>query len=268
LNTNKFLFCDNFEHSAVSKLSLLLFDNYYILFAKNGANEVLSVIQENFESSHQLQKLLSDHEIFLIDCDKTVFWMGGNFTLVPESFYQVNKLEPFGYFIEEDIENYDLISSPKINGIYVLNSIPRSFNKIFINNEKLKIIPGVTNLLAYILEQRNPEKDEVFVSCYLGTSYISVLIEGKLHLLNKFQVEDNQEIVHYIFGITHQLGLQHEKFDIYFLGNLASFKIDQEWIDSYFHKGFILNPDSNLDYLGETLKIKENEILEVSWQYV
>jgi hypothetical protein len=269
LNTNEFLFCDNFEHDKVSKLSLFLFEDFYTLLAKNKNNEVLSVVQEKFESLEQLEKLLTNHEIFQIACAKDVYWMPGNFMLVPTAFYEKDKEGIYGTFLEEPNLNFDFVSAPCSYETHVISSIPEKLKDFLSKFPETKILPGVSNFLNHIhqlpISTHEIIKDKIYVTTHMDFCWIAVFIEKKLHLLNKFSIQSKEDLLKYIFGVTHQLGLEQGEFKIEFIGDLHHQMINQPWIDHYFKNGEIVTPVSNLTYLGETGKIQVKGTLEMYW---
>ncbi len=270
LNNNEFLFCDNFEHRNVSKLSLFLYEQHYTLMAKNLDNEILSVVQEKFDDFSHLEKLLTNHEIFQISCPKDIFWMEGNFMVIPEAYFEKNQENIYGSFLEEPLNEFDFIESSCSFNTHILSSIPKDLKLLLSNFKDTNLIPGVCNFLTYLngnLEvKKTQNKDLVYVCASKKYFWIAVFIENKLHLLNKFNLDNKESLLKYIYGITNQLGLAQNDFSLKFISASTSPETTQEWIDQYFLDGQITTPISNLNYLGETSKIKDAETLEVYWQ--
>lgn len=158
------------------------------------------------------------------------------FTLVPNTYFDENKLESYLNFniktFATDFIAVDELKSIEAKNVYV--PYVNINNYLFQNFGEFDYKHHLTILIEKLLKESKTIQKTMFINVGISTLDIIVLEKNKLQLANSFLYNTKEDFIYYILFVTEQLKLDPEKFTLYLIGKITTdseiYKITYQYI--------------------------------------
>ncbi|MCH7397239.1 DUF3822 family protein [Belliella sp. DSM 107340] len=269
-NIQENIYSDKFDTSSVSSLSLFLFDEKYILLAKDVNNQVSAIHQKFFSDLKSLQFVLERDKLFAIAVPTKIFLFHKSYALIPGVIFEANHVDLYLDFSDKSSQEISfLYSSLDSNNIYVVSKIENNLKSTFeINKTKITYHHGSCSFLSYALANKNSYlNQEVLISVFGQNFYIAAFKNQELASFNVFETENKEGLMKYLFGVTHQLDFDRKYCRISLMGEYSQMGIDQEFGNTYYKNFVLTQPTPNQQYLEGAEIFKNSNFFEGFWEF-
>ena len=262
-------YCDKFDTSLVSSLSLFLFQRHYFLFAKDANGRVAAVHQQGFSDLSELQTRLKEDKILRFDIPRKVFTYGESFSLVPGMVFDSSLLSVYLFFAEKPKEDEKTFQTNlESNALHLVGSISQEIAGVLqTQSSDTSFHHGASCFLSYALKEKfNLIDQEILLLLHQGFFYLAAFSKQELLLFNRFEAENREGLLRYTMGILQQLGFSRNHCRISMYGNTVGFDIDKVWAAQYFKNFRISTPHPNVQYLEGPDGFQNPNIFESYWE--
>ncbi len=269
-NIQENIYSDKFDTDLVSNLSLFLFEEKYILLAKDANQEISAIHQKFFADYNSLSFVLQRDKLYQLPLPTKVFLFNQEFALIPGLIFDSSKLSNYLQFAKDQAsDNREFFSSLDSNNLYIVGAIQK--NLLDVLSKKgfgIDLHHGAVSFLAYLLKDKSTYlNQEVFISIYGRKSYIAAFKNQKLVNFNSYEIEDKDALLKYVFGTIGQLNFDRKYCRVTLFGEYDALDFDQEFGGLYF-KNFILDqPKSNQQYLSGAQIFQNSNLFEAYWEF-
>ncbi|MCH7409912.1 DUF3822 family protein [Belliella sp. DSM 111904] len=263
-------YSDKFDTNLVSSLSLLLFEEKYILFAKDG-NEAITAIHQKFFSDYaSLKDVLQRDKLFNLQVPAKILIYDENFALIPGVLFDINQLSTYLSFAQDpSTSQADYFSSIDSNNLYIAGAISLSLHEILTKGrQKAKIHHGSTSFLAYLLKDKSTYlNQEIFIYLRDKHCFIAAFKNNQLANFNTYAIESKESLLNYSFGILSQLNFDRKYCKVTVMGDYLALNIDQDFGNKYFKNFVLTQPKQNQKYLSGVEVFLNSPLFEAHWEY-
>lgn len=261
--------CDKFEAQAVSSLSLFLFDGFYFYFAKDQNEKVLAIHSQSFESPRLLTFKLKDEKLLKLDVPIKVYNHLAPFSLVPGVVFESSLSSIFLFFAEKPKENTHVFETTlSSNNLHLVGSIHKDLADILSQDKSdITFHHGASSFLSFAVKEKfNLLNQEIMVLVQKGFFYLIAFTNQELSVFNKFEIQNKEDFLKYLFGVVHQLNFNRAFCRISVFGDSMRYGIDEHWGNLYFKNFKISTPFSNIQYHEGAEIFQKPEIFESYWE--
>lgn len=253
----------------VSNLSLFLFDDHYLYFAKDQNGKVLSIIRQQYESPRLLSFKLKEEKILDLDIPVKVYNHVSSFSLVPGPLFDPALSSVFLFFADKPSENSKVFdTSLESNNLHLIGSIRKDLaEQLSENKSDISFHHGASSFLSYALKEKfNLLNQEILILVQKNHFYLTAFSNQEIVIFNRFEITDRQDVLKYIMGILSQLDFNRNYFRLTVFGEVQSHHIDQDWISQYFKNVNLSTPTPNIQYQEGAETFQRPEVFESYWE--
>jgi hypothetical protein len=235
----------------VSSLSLFLFAHQYILLVRNANDKILAIHHELFGDRASLKYLLKADILLNMDVPAKVYVHFEKFNLIPSVLYDSSFDSSYLLFAGEGQENQQSFHSSFENpNLILLGCIDQElFDLVSENKKEIHFHHGACSFLSYLLKEKSKFRDqEILVVIYDEFCYLAAFTNQELSLINRFELNNKEDLLEYISGIAHQLQFDPKLYGVSLFGETENLAISNSWGEMYFWDFKIQNPNPNQNY--------------------
>jgi hypothetical protein len=261
--------CDKFDAQAVSSLSLFLFDGFYFYFAKDQNGKILAIHSQSFESPRLLAFKLKEEKLLKLDVPIKVFNHLAPFSLVPGVVFESSLSSIFLFFAEKPKENAQVFETTlSSNNLHLVGTIQKDLADILSQDKSdITFHHGASSFISFAVKEKfNLLNQEIMVLVQKGFFYLIAFTNQELSLFNKFEIQNKEDFLQYLFGVVHQLNFNRAFCRISVFGDSNRYGIDELWGNLYFKNFKISTPFSNIQYHEGAEIFQKPEIFESYWE--
>jgi hypothetical protein len=269
INTQERFYCDKFDIKLVSSLSLFLYENFSFWTVKDQNEKILAVHSATFpDHSSLLDQLITD-EFYQLDIPIKVFVHNTAFSLIPGMLFNNSFLQTYLAFSGDLKDNIGFATPLESNNIQLVGGVDKTlFEKLSNGKSNIEFYHGATAFLSYCFSEKpNFLNQEIFIYLFGNHFYLSGFSKQELVVFNRFEAHTSDDLMKYVFGITHQLKFDRKLCRLTIIGDVNTLSLSKEWGNTYFKNFRILQPKSNLKYHDGPHQIQENPVLESRWEF-
>lgn len=241
------LFDDDFQSQNAAKCDLLIhigFETFQYAIVDIVRDELKSLTEYQIPASldpkeliKAIEKLPENQREFKFPFNKvSISFDTFNFTLIPESLYENDKLDSYAGYFQSAIRGEILINAIKSEKIMNACSIHRelhsflnkTFNKPHICSQSASFIEGI----------KKTYKDKVQDALYLDVQekhiQLAMFNKSGLSLYNIFDCQNSDELNYYLLHLINTLQIQPEKFAITLSGKINTEDEYHKRVQKYF----------------------------------
>lgn len=268
--TKQFL-SDKFDTSQVSNLSLFLSHDSLTIMAKDQNDAVIGSQLFHYSNTEELGKVVDECKLFHSGATKAkIFVHNEHFSLVPGLVFDPYSKEKYLNFATDlltESESITFSDSLDSNNLHVVGALENKIHSIFSNSiPEIQISHGSIIFLSYLLNTRQEFIDqEIFIDIKPNNVYLAAFASNELQLFNRFEVNNEEELLKYIFVVFHQLNFTRNYCKVNIFGDLSIFNSSRENLEEYFRHVIEVAPKTNINYLPGAETIKETKDLDAYW---
>jgi len=269
-NNLKVFKSDRFDVEYMSNLSLFLYPESLLIFAKDQNDSTLCIHQYEHFSWHQLEQVLITDPLLKNNSPAKFYLHQPEISLVPGVFFKAGSERDYLAFATDQKPSRDYFySSLDSNNLMVVSSIATKFKKIIeARFSEVSFHHGACSFLSYLFKERfNLVTQEILLSVYESQIYAAVFVKQELVTFNRFEITGAEDILKYISILIKQLSLTSKHVRVSIFGTLLSEKSTEEWGKTYFHNFRLLTPHANQNYSHGFKNIKGLNLFEKNWQF-
>jgi len=262
---------DKFDTSRVSNLSLLLSYGTLTIMAKDQNDAVIGSRIHQFSDIASLKEIIDQEELFRSDnLQGKLFVHNDHFSLVPGVVYDPNIKIQYLNFATDLLDQTEcnlFADSLGSNNVYVVGALEKEIFTLFENKIRgIKVSHGSVIGLSYLLGNKYEFiGQEVFIIMDHGHVYLSAFSQHELLIYNRFDVQNEDELLKYLFIIFQQLNFNREYCKVNVLGDLGIINSNKENLEQYFKHIIEVVPNTNINYLPGAESIKDTKSLDAYW---
>lgn len=237
-DTLKKIYCDKYDPDAVSYLSLFLYDEIRFLLAKDVNQKVVAIHTWNLHSSAEnpISKVWKD-ELYQLDVPTKVFIHNKYFSLVPGALFHSEFLDTYlsfsGEFSGELTSFYSSLDSNNIKLVGGLDQ--RLYQLLSDGKQEITFHHGSSSFLSYCLSEKTKFlSQEILIYLFDKSFYIAAFDKQVLVLFNRFDIENKDNLLMYLFGLTKQLGFDRNYCRYTVFGKNSHLNFSENWAKEYF----------------------------------
>jgi hypothetical protein len=269
-NTLKKLYSDKYDPEMVSYLSLFLYNNIRILFAKDKNNKIVAVRTWNLLASSEvpISNIWKD-ELYKLDVPTKVFVHNNLFSLVPSVLFNPDfKATYLSFAGELNPEINSFSTSLESNNYYLIGGIETNFLQLLSDKKTdISFYHGSSSFLAYCLKDRSKFlPQEILLYMFDKAFYVAAFSKQELVLFNRFEIKNRDEFLMYLFGITKKLGFEQKYCRFTLFGSKNDFDIKESWASKFFKYFNITDPEINQSYHEGTDSFSKTFHFESHWE--
>lgn len=253
----------------LSSLSLLLYRETFFLLGRDQNQKVAYVHQGSYDTEKNLISSLKDDQVFKLDLTTEVFSHDRVFTLVPGVLYDQAFAAAY-LLLAGPINNQTKVfeTSLESNNVILLGSMSQGLHEFLsLGKSEISFHHGSASFLGYALKEKfNLLPEELLISFFDQSFYLAAFKKQELVLFNRFDTDNEEESLRYIFGVIHQLGFETKHCRISVFADESS-HITSDWGKNHFHNIRIFEPVSNQHFLKGTEKLQKSRIFESFWKF-
>lgn len=256
--------------SLVSSLSLLLFEQKFVLLAKDGNEKISAIHQKYFADDSSLKDVLLRDKLFNLQVPLKVHLFNDNYTLVPGVLFDVNQLSNYLSFAQDQKNTHaDYFNSLDSNNLYIAGSISNTLHELLTQSRpKTQMYHGSSSFLAYLLKDKsNYLNQELFMYLWDKNCYIASFKNNQLANFNTYHIEDRNSLLNYVFGTLIHLNFDRKYCKVTAMGDFQTFEFDQDFGNKYFKNFVLTQPRQNQQYLSGTEAFLNSPIFEAHWEF-
>ncbi|WP_291779701.1 DUF3822 family protein [Cecembia sp.] len=267
----KKIYCDKYDSEMVSYLSLFLYEEIRILLAKDINHKVVAVHTWNLLSSSEkpISKIWKD-ELYRLDVPTKVFVHNKYLALVPGALFNPEYLDIYLSFTDEfSAELKSFHTSLDSNNIQLVGGMDeRLFQLLSDGKKQLSFHHGSSSFLSYCLaEKAKFLSQEILIYLFDKSFYLAAFDKETLKLFNRFEIENKENLLEYLFGLTEQLGFDRKYCRYNVFGNSYHFDFSEKWAQDYF-KNINFESFKNIqNYHPGTESFANTVYLESNWEF-
>lgn len=268
-NTSGNKLSDKFDTKNVSSLSLVLFEQLYILFSHNQNKQILAVHWEKKKTLKSTVKALISNSAFKNYLPLSVFYHGKNFALIPGVIHEPAYNDTFLYFGSEySKDNTCYHVGLESNSLQLIGDIPNDvYTQLAEGKQEVKFQHAAASFLSLTLKEKfNLLNQEILICIYSDFFYLAAFKDQELLLFNRFDAPDEQEVLHYIYGIASKLSFDPKLFRLSVFESEFN-KLPEGWGNDYFRNIKFPKPISNQFYQVEAEEFKNMGLFESFWLF-
>jgi hypothetical protein len=272
-NTLKKLYCDKYDPEMVSYLSLFLYNNIRILFAKDKNHKIVAVRTWNLLASSEvpISNVWKD-ELYKLDVPTKVFVHNNLFSLVPGVLFNPDFIGTYLSFAGDlSTDIHPFYSNLESNNFHLVGGIGSQLHQLLSDGKSvIKFHHGSSSFLSYCLKERSKFlPQEILMYLFDKSFYLAAFNKQELSLFNKFDIQNRDELLMYLFGITKQLGFERKYCRYTLLGsNNNNLDIKENWAVEYFKYFNFSNPEINQNYHEGTESFSKTFHFESHWEFM
>ncbi|GAB2494532.1 DUF3822 family protein [Algoriphagus taiwanensis] len=260
---------DRFDVEDTASLSLFLYPSSTFIFAKdkNGAN--IAIHQYPKLGWADLEKITPSDLLLKQDVPAKAYFHSNVFSLVPGLLFQNGKEEQYLNFVG-DIkgEQHYFSCALDSNNLQLVSCLPQSIKKsLEARFSEVSFFHGACSFLSYLFKERfNLIGQEILINFIGNYFYLAAFKDQELSLFNRFEVEEKEDLLKYIFIAMEQLKFDKNHARISFFSLQEEEGMSKEWLEEYFHHVRIIKPHANQNYGNGFKNLKSEHLFEASWQ--
>jgi len=262
---------DKFDTAKVSNLSLLLSYGTLTIMAKDQNDAVIGSRIHHFSDKDELGNIIQEEDLFQSENLQGKLYVHNNhFSLVPGVLYDHNnKIQYLNFATDLLAEEECTLFSDSLgsNNLYVVGALEKHIFTLFENKiQGLKISHGSVIGLSYLLGNKYEFiGQEVFIIIGHGHVYLSAFSTHELLIYNRFDVQNEEDLLRYLLIIFQQLQFNREYCKVNVLGDLGTINSSKENLEKYFRHIIEVNPNTNINYLPGAESLKETKNIDAYW---
>jgi hypothetical protein len=271
-NTLKKLYSDKYDPELVSYLSLFLYNNIRILFAKDENHKIVAVRTWNlFASSEVPISNVWKDELYKLDVPTKVFVHNNLFSLVPGVLFNPDFIGTYLSFAGDlSTDIHPFYSSLESNNYHLVGGIGSQLHQLLSDGKSdIMFHHGSSSFLSYCLKERSKFlPQEILIYLFDKAFYMAAFNKQELALFNRFDIQDRDELLMYLFGISKQLGFERKYCRYTLFGANNNFDIKENWAVEYFKYFNITHPEINQSYHEGTDSFSKTFHFESHWEFI
>lgn len=269
-NNLKVFKSDKFDVVDTAGLSLFLYPNSLFIFAKNKNQANICIHYYLDFRWEMLESLFGTDPLLRQDVPVRVYLHQPNFILIPGMLFQQGNEESYLAFSQELAEDVHSFSSPlDSNNIQMVSCIPAKLKKnLDARFGEVTLHHGGCSFLSYLFKERfNLIGQEIVVNYFETHIYLAVFTNQDLRLFNMFEISYKQDILKYVLIVIGQLQIDRNHARVSLAGATTESGITEAWAGEYFPNFRLISPHANQTYPHGFKNLKEENALEIRWQY-
>ncbi|MFM7629784.1 MAG: DUF3822 family protein [Algoriphagus sp.] len=270
-NNPKVFSSDKFALEQVAGLSLFIYPDFLMVFAKDKNQTILCIHHYLVKDWNEIGTLLASDYLTKRGVPVKAFLHQKDFLLVPGVvFHQGKELTYFKELSDLPKHPYFFSTGVDSNNIQLLSFISQKFYAQLAEKfTELSIYHGASSFLSYLFKERfNLIGQEIWVNLFGKHLYLAGFTDQELIVFNRFEVTSKEEVLKYILIGLHTLQHDRNHARVTFIGSSESLEISESWAKEYLGHVRLLDPAANQNYAAGFVKKNLPPIFEAYWQYL
>ncbi|MCE2707475.1 MAG: DUF3822 family protein [Bacteroidota bacterium] len=270
-NNPKVFSSDKFALEQVAGLSLFIYPDFLMVFAKDKNQTILCIHHYSVKDWNGLGPLLASDSLTKQDVPVRAFLHQKEFLLIPGVVFQQGKELAYFHELSDLPKNpYFFSTGVDSNNIQLVSFISQKLHAQLAEKfTELSIYHGASSFLSYLFKERfNLIGQEIWVNLFGKHLYLAGFTDQELVVFNQFEVESKEEVLKYILIGLHTLQHDRNHARITFIGSSESLGISESWAKEYLGHVRLLDPAANQNFAAGFVKKNLPPIFEAYWQYL
>lgn len=270
VNIPEKIYSDKFDASTTSSLSLFLFGQKAILFAKDPNGKIAAIHQLQSENRNSLIEKIKEDNLYQKDVPTHVFVHQEHLSLVPGMLFDPSYASTYlALSGDKSLDKQVFHTGMESNNYHLLGSLGKGdWENLIWRKSDTTFNHGACSFLSYVLKEKpNLVNQELLVMLFDQHFYVAAFNHQELVLFNSFEIESKENLLQYLFGIDHQLKFDRNHCRVSVYGEWEKLGITSEWGNEYFRNFRITEPHRNLQYQDGLEIFVESQVFEAYWQF-
>jgi Protein of unknown function (DUF3822) len=262
---------DKFALEQVASLSLFIYPDFLIVFAKDKNQTILCIHHYLVKDWNGIGTLLASDSLTKQEVPAIAYVHQKEFLLIPGVvFHQGKELTYFKELSDVPKHPYFFSTGVDSNNIQLVSFISQKLHTQLVNLfSDLTIYHGASSFLSYVFKERfNLIGQEIWVNLFGRHLYLAGFTDQELIVFNQFEVASKEEVLKYLLIGLHTLQHNRNHARIMFFGSSESLGISESWVKEYVGHVRLMDPAANQNYAAGFVKKNLPPIFEAYWQYL
>ena len=261
---------DKFDVEDTSSLSLFLYPDSLVIFAKDKNQANIGVHFYPDFLLNQLDDLITTDQLMKLDVPCKIYLHRKEFSLVPGVLFSTGNEANFLRFSTELPQASFYFNTPlDSNNLQVVSLVEEKLKRhLQARFSELSFHHGSVSFLSYLFKERfNLIGQEILINIIGNQFYAAAFTDQELNAFNVFDLDDKEDLLKYALILIKQLNYDRNHVRITLYGVSPKSEITEDWGKTYFHNFRILTPHANQNYSHGFKHLKDLGLLEIYWQF-